>query len=110
MLVNVGMCVSYPIIAGQSLHGICAALAAERGSGCGVSLSVWIVVFSSAHLVLALLPDISSISWVTALGALMTLGFSLLATLGAAMAGMCTAVLAAALCCRWSWHPSLHRF
>ena len=86
MMVNVGMCVTYDVIAGQALRGVCNSLSGE--GGCSIGLSVWIVVFSSAHLALALLPDISAIAWVNALGALMTVGFSVLATIGAAMAGM----------------------
>ena len=85
MMVNVGMCVTYDVIAGQALRGVCTSLSGQ--GGCSVGLSVWIVVFSSAHLALVLLPDISSIAWVNALGALMTVGFSVLATIGAAMAG-----------------------
>ncbi|GAB4814066.1 hypothetical protein N2152v2_001112 [Parachlorella kessleri] len=84
-MVNVGMCVTYDVIAGQALRGVCTSLSTQ--GDCGIGLSVWIVVFSSAHLALALLPDISSIAWVNALGALMTIGFSVLATIGAALAG-----------------------
>lgn len=88
LTVNAGMCVCYPIIAGQALLGICTTLA---GPGCSVSLSVWIVIFSSVHLLLALLPDISALKGINALGAATTVTFSLLATIGAALQGACLA-------------------
>ncbi|KAL4421336.1 hypothetical protein ABPG75_010627 [Micractinium tetrahymenae] len=90
--VNIGTCVVYQVVSGQALQSICLA---TRGSGGGADpasagclrLTWWILIFSASQLLLCLLPDINSLTAVTALGAATTLGFSALATVGAAVHG-----------------------
>ena len=80
--------------AGQALQNIClVSRGGGSGSGC-LRLTYWILVFSASQLLLCLLPDINSLSVVTALGAATTLGFSVLATAGAAVQGEAVSALA----------------
>ncbi len=82
------------VVSGQALQSICLAArgAGSRGgddpasAGC-LRLTWWILIFSASQLVLCLLPDINSLTAVTALGAATTLGFAGLATVGAAVHG-----------------------
>ncbi|KAL4424863.1 hypothetical protein ABPG77_011113 [Micractinium sp. CCAP 211/92] len=92
--VNIGTCVVYQVVSGQALQSICLA---ARGAGGGggddpssagcLRLTWWILIFSASQLVLCLLPDINSLTTVTALGAVTTLGFAGLATVGSAVHG-----------------------
>ncbi|PSC77053.1 Lysine histidine transporter 1 [Micractinium conductrix] len=96
--VDIGTCVVYQVVSGQALQSIClvaraggaaapaAGTAAATAAGC-LRLSHWILIFSASQLLLCLLPDINSLGAVTALGAATTLGFSALATAGAAAHG-----------------------
>ena len=56
-------------------------------AGC-LRLTWWIFILSAAQLLFRLLPDINFLASVTALGAATNLGFSALATVGAALHGM----------------------
>lgn len=73
------------VVAGQALQSLCTALSS---GGC-LSLTAWILIWSSTQLLLCLLPDINSLTAVTAMGAATTLGFSVLATVGSALKGEC---------------------
>lgn len=85
---------SAQVVSGQALQSICLT---ARGSGNNsgdeptttgcLRLTWWILIFSASQLVLCLLPDINSLTAVTALGAATTLGFAVLATVGAAVHG-----------------------
>ena len=108
LTVNIGTCVMYQGVASQSLQSIClATTGADTGSnssstdGTGSSggrsgggtagclrLTWWIFILSAAQLLFRLLPDTSVLASVTALGAATNLGFSALATVGAALHGM----------------------
>lgn len=73
------------VVSGQALQSLCKA---NRGDGGGcLSLTAWILIFSASQLLLCLLPDINSLTAVTAMGAATTLGFSVLATVGSAVQG-----------------------
>ncbi len=73
------------VVSGQALQSLCQA---NRGGGGGcLSLTAWILIFSASQLLLCLLPDINSLTAVTAVGAATTLGFSVLATVGSAIQG-----------------------
>lgn len=86
----------WQVIAGQALQSTCLALhssggsgvASGSGSGACLRLTHWIFIFSASQLLLCLLPDINSLGAVTALGAATTVGFSVLATVGAALHGV----------------------
>jgi hypothetical protein len=69
------------------------------GAGC-LRLTYWILIFSASQLGLCLLPDINSLKLVSALGAATTLGFSALATVGAALHGEAGARVVFDLCAR----------
>lgn len=82
------------VVSGQALQSICLA-ASGGGAGSGAQpdsagclrLTWWILIFSASQLLLCLLPDINSLTAVTALGAATTLGFAVLATVGSALHG-----------------------
>ena len=82
MTVNSGTCITYQVVAGQTLRSICTTFSASC-----LRLPAWIAIYSAGQCLLCLLPDINSLAAVTALGAATTLAFSLLATVGAAMHG-----------------------
>ncbi|KDD77175.1 hypothetical protein H632_c4p5, partial [Helicosporidium sp. ATCC 50920] len=96
LLVNAGMCTIYPVVGGQSLQGIALAVCEARSDAgsksatqeaCQRSLTPWIAGYGGAQAALVLLPDISALAGVMAMGALSTLLFSALAALGCFLAG-----------------------
>lgn len=79
----------YQVVSGQALHNICQAATQQQqdGSSC-LSLTAWTLIFSASQLLLVLLPDVSNLSSIAAVGAATSLGYAALATIGAAVHGV----------------------
>lgn len=87
LTVNCGTCCIYLVTAGQALQALCAtATGGSAGGGCPI-LTAWTLIFSACLLLFCVLPDMSSLSAVTLLGAGTTVAYSALATAGAALHG-----------------------
>ena len=86
--VNAGMCVAYVVVAGQSLQ-VCYAALRGDGGGADPGAPLWAfqLGFGTCLALLVPLPDLGSLHWVMGLGAATTVGFSLLAVVGAALQG-----------------------
>lgn len=63
-----GLGITYTVTGGSSLHSL-----ARRHGHHRLPLSAWIVVFAAAELVLSQLPSFNDLSWVSGVGALMSL-------------------------------------
>jgi len=83
MAVLVGICITYTVVGGDDLFSAVAELAP------GMKLPLWsfYLMFAGAQLILSQLPDFSSLGLVSLLGALMSVGYCVIAAALAIMHG-----------------------
>lgn len=75
----VGLCITYAVTAGQSFKGI--ASSDCTGADCQNGIAPWIVLFGGTQLLLSQVPDFHSLWWISLLGALMSIGYCLIAVI-----------------------------